>query len=304
MSKNLKKDKRYFENKKDTCTPFNSTWNKNFCSYLAGLIEGDGSIIVPKTERSIKGRLNYPSIQISFDSRDLALALIIQKTLGFGSISKAKGVNAYRYTVNDYSGLLSLVNMLNGNFRTIKINDFNLLINYLNYRFSHEKQNLICMDLDKTPLDKNAWLSGFIDADGCFFVNINKSSISCSFSLVQAIEDKKGNDKKELMNKLATFLNIPLKLVDKKQYGKKQYVVKANTLESNLILCSYLNEYSLFSSKYLNFKDFYQVLTLIKNKKHKTEESKQSIYCIKNSMNTKRTVFVWDHLQNFYNLYK
>ena len=37
-----------------------------FSSYLAGLIEGDGTIIVPKTERSAKGKINYPSIQIVF----------------------------------------------------------------------------------------------------------------------------------------------------------------------------------------------------------------------------------------------
>jgi len=40
----------------------------NFRFYLAGLIEGDGTIIVPKPERSAKGRLNYPSIQIIFNS--------------------------------------------------------------------------------------------------------------------------------------------------------------------------------------------------------------------------------------------
>lgn len=32
-----------------------------FASYLAGLIEGDGTIIVPKTERSPKGILYYPA---------------------------------------------------------------------------------------------------------------------------------------------------------------------------------------------------------------------------------------------------
>jgi len=50
--------------------------------YLAGLIEADCTIIVPKTKRSPKGRLYYPSIQILFDSRDMGLALIIQRTLG------------------------------------------------------------------------------------------------------------------------------------------------------------------------------------------------------------------------------
>jgi hypothetical protein len=58
----------------------NSINNRNsyFCSYLAGLIEGDGTIIVPKLERSLKGKLYYPSIQIEFHLRDFPLAQFIQ----------------------------------------------------------------------------------------------------------------------------------------------------------------------------------------------------------------------------------
>lgn len=63
---------------------------------MAGLIEGDGSIIVPKKERSDKGKLYSPSVQIVFDARDLPLAVMIQKELGFGTLSKTKGSNAYR----------------------------------------------------------------------------------------------------------------------------------------------------------------------------------------------------------------
>lgn len=69
---------------------FNDLSKSNFAAYLAGFIEGDGTIVVPKTDRSPKGKLNYPVIQIAFHSKDLPLALTIQKVLGFGSISKKK----------------------------------------------------------------------------------------------------------------------------------------------------------------------------------------------------------------------
>jgi len=59
--------------------PCRPNYHAKFASYLAGLIEGDGSIITPLTERDNKGRMKYPSIQITFNAKDLPLALIIQK---------------------------------------------------------------------------------------------------------------------------------------------------------------------------------------------------------------------------------
>ena len=88
---------------------------------MTGLIEGDGSIIVPTSERSAKGRINYPSIQIAFNLKDLPLALLIQKELGHGSLSRKKGVNAYILTINSCTGLLLVVSLINGNMRTPKI---------------------------------------------------------------------------------------------------------------------------------------------------------------------------------------
>ena len=65
-------------------------------------LEGDGTIIVPAqaTERSQKGKLNYPSIQIVFQLKDLPLALVIQKELDLGSLHRKKGVNAYILSIN------------------------------------------------------------------------------------------------------------------------------------------------------------------------------------------------------------
>ncbi|GMM49026.1 hypothetical protein DAPK24_040440 (mitochondrion) [Pichia kluyveri] len=50
--------------------------------YLAGLIEGNGSIIIPTSIRSKKKVLNYPSIQIVFKNKDYPLAYSIMNELG------------------------------------------------------------------------------------------------------------------------------------------------------------------------------------------------------------------------------
>jgi len=61
-----------------------------FGHYLAGLIEGDGTIIVPKTKRNDKGKLQFPLIKICFPIKDLPLAIKIKENLG-GTIIKSKG---------------------------------------------------------------------------------------------------------------------------------------------------------------------------------------------------------------------
>jgi hypothetical protein len=125
-----------------------------FSYYLAGLIEGDGTIIVPKSERSSKGKLNYPSIQIVFHLKDLPLALLIQKNLNYGSLSRKKGVNAYILTINNNEGLIFIVKLLNGKLRTPKIYALKNLIDWLNIK--NPKLNLIKKDLDNSVVLTNA----------------------------------------------------------------------------------------------------------------------------------------------------
>ena len=112
--------------------------------------------------RSPKGKLNYPSIQIVFHLKDLPLALLIQKELGVGSLSRKKGVDAYILTINSYDGILFVISLINGNMRTPKIHSLNALIDFLN---ENKGVSIEKYSISKEPLDSNPWLSGFIEAD-------------------------------------------------------------------------------------------------------------------------------------------
>ena len=124
-----------------------------FSYYFTGLIEGDGTIITPKTLRSPKGKLNYPAIQIVFHLKDLPLALLVQKELGVGSLSRKKGVDAYILTINSYEGILLVISLINGNMRTPKIFSLNALIDFLNETkgTSIEKHSVSIEPLDSNP---------------------------------------------------------------------------------------------------------------------------------------------------------
>lgn len=269
-----------------------------FAYYLAGLIEGSGSLQIPKTERSPKGKINFPSIQIAFDSRDLPLALIIQKELGLGSIKKTKGVNGYRLTINNYEGKIKKICILTDKFRTVKLHDLNRLIQFLNQRLNLSLP-LSSDSFKSTPQDSNPWLSGFIDAEGHFFVRKN----SCGFELVQANTDYSNRSKKEFKLTLAEFLQTSLRAINKSygsNPGQNQWGVRITNLESNQILIKTLRNWPLKSSKYLNYKDFEYVVNQRLNKEHLTSENKKQILSLSKNKNNQRSIFYWDHLQKFY----
>ena len=88
--------------------------------YLAGLIEADGSIIIPKDNS-----LNSPTINISFNLEDKPLAICIKKALGFGSIEDIEKNNAVRLIIRGKYNIMNLISLINGKFRTPKIDKLN-----------------------------------------------------------------------------------------------------------------------------------------------------------------------------------
>ena len=280
-------------------TNYKCNSNSSFTSYLTGLIEGDGTIIVPNTLRSPKGKLNYPSIQIVFHLKDLPLALMIQKELGFGSLSRKKGVNAYILTINNNEGILFIISLLNGNMRTPKINSLYNLIDF------YKNINIEKKPLNNQPLNTNSWLSGFIEADGSFQIRSTVSGkypkYECKLEISQRQTDHKGFSNLKFLKIIADFLNTEVKET-RLNRSTPEFRVRTTNLQGNIQIKNYLNKYPLFGTKYLDSIDWIKVVDLFNNGEHKTDLGKEKIIKIKSNINDKRTVFIWDHLQNFYKL--
>ena len=296
-----------------TSTDTKNCLNKNeepsyFSSYLTGLIEGDGSIVVPKTPRSIKGKLNYPSIQITFHLKDLPLALLIQKELGTGSLSRKKGVSAYILTINSKTGLYKIVSLINGNMKTPKIYSLHKLIDYINSfeNYGEYKQ----ADIKKTTinsscLNSNAWLSGFIEADGSFQVRTTETGkhikYECKLEICQRRTDHNNKDNLDFLKPIAVLLCTDVKQI-RSNRPSPEYRVRTTSLKGNIKMKNYLVRYPLYGTKHLDSIDWMRVVDIFCKNEHRTVEGKQKIMNIKSQMNNKRTTFTWDHLQKFYNL--
>jgi len=285
--------------------------------YLAGLIEGDGSIIVPLTNRNNKGKLLYPKIKFTFVKKDSPLALKINKVLGGGTLEYPKKANYLNLLIQDIPTIYKITLLINGKMRTPKIEALYKLIDWFNNR-SENKKELIKLELDTSDLKNNAWLSGFLEADGNFYSNysINREGIASSLKFYMRITQKskytKNNDSSKseisflpLMQKIADFLLVskvkPIQRI-KPNYTEEALEVRTVKRESCRKLINYLLKYPLFSSKYLDFLCWSEIYDIYKSKIYKNLEGTNHLIFLKNNMNTSRTEFDWRHLDNFYKL--
>ena len=271
-----------------------------FGPYIAGLIEGGGSIFVPEypNKRNDKGKLIYPSIQISFNVKDYPLIIILQKNLG-GSINKKIGVNAYIYTITKRDSQLQFCYFVNGYFRTPKINTFNKLIIHLNT--STDKLSIPILPLDHSSLSSNYWLAGFIDADGSFHIRVTNHpfKVAFQFELEQRQVDISGDSMIYIMEKIGTFIECKVKET-KTNTKNPKLRVRTTSIKGNDVLVDYLNRFPLNSSKYLDYCNWRDGFLLFKDKQHLTTEGLNKIKGLKENLNSKRKEFNWDHLLDFF----
>lgn len=308
FSENILLNNKLNDNKRDQLIELPNDFNINLLKnqqlgyYLAGLIEGNGSINIPTSLKSKWNKNNYPSIQITFHKKDSPLGFEIIRQLGSGNMNHKKNTNAYVLTINDYYGLLQLIYLINGKFRTSKINRLNLLIDWYNYNGHYLLKNKINKyPLDITSLNNNAWLSGLIDSDGNFYIRHSHSNkgILTTKVMFRLSQSRNNNLKLSFMQDIANLLHTKVEYSIRKDKGET-YLVRTNSYLSNSKIIEYLDKFPLFSSKYLDYLNYKQIVPLFNPRFKHTKENIQLVLKNKSQMNDARTSFNWTHLKDFY----
>jgi LAGLIDADG endonuclease/Cytochrome C and Quinol oxidase polypeptide I len=279
---------------------FSTKMGKNdLGSYLAGLFEGDGHIWIQKT---FSGKNHNPRFCITFGLKNEPLAKKLLEIIESGFIRYKNSDNACVIVISSVAGLKKIIYLINGKLRTPKIEQLEALINWLN---NNHNTNILLLPLCDSSLLSDAWLSGFIDADGSFSVqhtkkeNAKKRKISCRLRIEQRMIDPSSNNSYfYILNKIAIFLLCNLLTREQNATGNIYYTLTASSLESLKVIIDYFNKYPLYSSKYLDYKDWEIVAKLRLNNEHYTEDGISKVDLAKNSMNNTRTYFNWDHLKN------
>lgn len=129
------------------------------------------------------------------------------------------------------------------------------------------------------------WLAGFAAAEGCFFVNIHKSStikikvnVQLEFNITQHSRDDL------LIKSLMEYLNCGK--VYKNNNVSSYRVIRFSDLSQKII--PFFKKYPLVGIKSKDFEDFCIVADIMKEKKHLTLEGIEQIREVKARMNTGR----------------
>jgi LAGLIDADG endonuclease len=303
----------------------NNLVNSNLGSYLAGLIEGDGTFAIQNIKSTtIKYR---PKIIVVFKKADLPLAQYLKNITNCGKVYIKSDRGYILWQIQDIVGVFTIVNLINGYMRTPKIEALERTINWLNeYILTNQfsklpSTNLIISkihhiepkSLDNSSIDSNSWFSGFSDADANFSINIHKryNKNSMRVQLYYRLEIKQtyhklDSDNKKvsffsIMSKLGKFLGVNIlsrsRIKDDKQYYS--YTIMAHNKNSLSKIKEYFSKFPLLSSKYLDFKDWLNILKLQEDNPMTTSYLDKAINTRKN-FNRTRTTYNWDHLNDCY----
>jgi LAGLIDADG endonuclease len=207
----------------------------DFGYFLTGLIEGDGWF-------------GLNQLHIIFSDRDISLAYLIKKRIGYGNVYKIKDKKAVRYICKNKNGIKVILSLINGKLLSNSKYDQLIKHNYpqtFNFDIFPPNHDL--------SLD-NYWLAGFTQADGCFYISIVKSKTHKTGFSVRLEFSIKQNDAIPLK-----LLHNQLNLGNFSQYSSGIYCYKSTGYKTAALLINYFDTFHVFGGKYVDYLKFRKV---------------------------------------------
>lgn len=247
--------------------------NVHMLTWLIGFAEGDGSFLITNQSKSLgKHKIIFLMGQ---HTKDIQVLEYIQDQLGFGRIEQS-AQNMHRYIVSDIPHISCLLLLFNGSIVMPKFyHRFCIVLKKYNQRRNNpaatKASNLpaitIIKQLEKPALT-NAWLSGFTNAEGCFFCNYQTKSAKTrsGWKIVFSI-GQKYEQNSLVLHHIAEVFNAG-KVKSSPSAGEDFWSFSITNLKQNLIIINYFNTFPLQSKKRKSFEKWVSILTALSKKEH------------------------------------
>lgn len=145
-------------------------------AWFIGFSEGDGGLHVYNNQ-----------CLFAITQSEESVLQEIKSVLGFGKVYFDSSVNSYRYRVHGKSNILILATLFNGRFASK--NKIEQLGNWL--KVLNKKSEVITYNPNPfKPTLSDGWLSGFTDAEGCFYISVVKQKAKLTVISSKGEEEK------------------------------------------------------------------------------------------------------------------
>lgn len=293
-----------------------------FLEWFIGFFEGDGSISWSKEsvhyrpKNDFRPEKVYTRLRFSIVQKEKQIIELIAFTFGFGSVSsfRKKKTVYWRWSLESREAIERIGYLFNGN----------LILPYRQNQFKHwidkGKQRNLFSNINYQPTKakislENGWLSGFIDAEGCFYANFAKSTPLLYQPCLQTkhfLNDKTFEiycqSKPQLSQKMtltqvycpstqSIFIDIRNELLGTAQVclfknknvtskGPNQYVrIELGTLKSQHKIITYLTQYPLKTIKRVSFRRWWRVYLRRNKGEHLSPKGIKRLYRLVKSIN-------------------
>jgi hypothetical protein len=221
--------------------------SNDWLSWFIGFSEGDGAF------------LNYKNTcSFVITQKEEAILHHIQNVLQVGYVKNYGKFS--RYIVRDNESILFLINIFNGNLfldkRRIQLKNWLNIFNIdeLNYNV---KPNL-----------NDAWISGFVDAEGCFNSSLFKRK---AMTLGYQVKLRFMIDQKDSLNDmlyLKDVLNLFLTHRKSKEKIENMHRIESNSFVKIPLIINYLNTFELKTKKKESFLKWKEIYNMVLDKQH------------------------------------
>jgi len=247
--------------------------SNEWLTWFIGFAEGDGAILISKDK---------PRFVLT--QKEGKILQDIQSVLEIGKVQEFQGFS--RFIVTDIQSILLLIYIFNGNLvlphRQKQLGEW---INTLN---KSENLELALNPILIKPSLKDAWLSGFTDAEGCFNISIIKRLQTVTGYRVSPrfLLDQKNAESTLLhIRDLFNFGQVNLRLNTNGVYRYSN-----DSIKGLVPVRDYFLKYSLKTKKKESFKLWLQVFTIVLNKEHLKQEGLDKIRTISKQINNNNSL--------------
>lgn len=284
----------------------NNSLDKAFIQWFVGFSEGDGSFGF-----SCQTGQSHFRHDFIINQKDPQVLYKIRSTLGFGTVKHyndfKQGTSYHRYIVSDIEGIFKLIQIFNGQ----------LILNKTRLRYTEwcntffKRPQVIKIGFSLRPLRDRlehlshcsldtAWLSGFIDAEGCFNAGFDSSTLRSKIRLRFILDQK---DESVFLESIISLFNSGLIQSRKECHNMQRYVlelsipidpIKRTKVPKFTIgferLFTYLNKFPLKSKKHISYVRFKKVWIRLHDDRVRDGRSLMRLHTLVSSINKDFTI--------------